>query len=212
MELRACLSRQNLQAKSNWLSQSSTIVPDIIRGYRVLLAVGRFVEFHCPGLLPTDSARRTKALARVPSPNGPQLCARLGATDSERFGLYHQIGHRLRTHLLHNVPSMDLYGNLGKPKFGCYLFVHEARRYQSQNLPLAGSQSLKLALQVRDDCVGLASLPIPLDRHHHSVEHLLVTKRFGQKIDCSPLHGPDGHRNVAMASHKDDWNMNVRLG
>src|ERR1700733_8999294 len=137
---------------------------------------------------------------------------RLGAADSERFSLYHQIGHRLRTHLLHNVPPMDLDGDIGKSEFGCYLFVHEARRYQSQNFPLAGSQSLEVALQVRGDLVGLASLTIPLDRRHHSVQHLLVAKWFSQEIDRSALHGPDGHRNVAMAGHKDDRNMNVRLG
>jgi hypothetical protein len=67
-------------------------------------------------------------------------------------------------------------------------------------------------VQVRDDLVGFAPFSIPFDRRHHSVQHVLVAKRFGQEIDRSALHGPDGHRNVAMASHEDDWNVNVRLG
>jgi hypothetical protein len=61
----------------------------------------------------------------------------LGATNSQRFGLSHQIGQRPRTHLLYDMPAMDLHGNFGKSEFGRYLFVHEARRYQSQNLALA---------------------------------------------------------------------------
>ena len=35
------------------------------------------------------------------------------------------------------MSPMDLHGNLGKSKFGCYLLVHQARRHQRQNLPLA---------------------------------------------------------------------------
>ena len=46
---------------------------------------------------------------------------------------------------------------------------------------------------------GLAPLGILLDRSQHSVEHVLITKRLGQKIDSSSFHGFDGHRNVAMA-------------
>src|SRR5450631_787957 len=107
---------------------------------------------------------------------------------------------------------MDFNGNLSKSEFGRYLFVHEARRYQSQNLTLAGSQSLKKGLQARDDFVGFAPLAIPPNRHHHSVQHVLVAERFGQEIDRSALHSPDAHRNIAMAGHKDDWNLNVRPG
>src|SRR5882724_1714554 len=40
----------------------------------------------------------------------------------------------------------------------------------------------------------------------------VAEKRFGQEIDRSALHGPHGHRNVAMAAHENDRNMNVRLG
>jgi hypothetical protein len=40
----------------------------------------------------------------------------------------------------------------------------------------------------------------------------LIAKRFGQEIDRSAFHGPDRHWDIAVASHKDDWNVNVRLG
>src|ERR1700722_7088798 len=110
------------------------------------------------------------------------------------------------------MSAVDLHGNLRKSKFGGYLFVHEAGRYQSQNLPLAGGQGLEKRSQIRDYLVGFPTLPIPIDRRHHSVQHVLVTKRFGQEIDRAALHGPDGHRNVAVASHEDDWNMDIRPG
>ena len=69
-----------------------------------------------------------------------------------------------------------------------------------------------MGLQVRGVLVGFASLAIPFNRHRHSVQHVLVAKRLGQEIDRSALHRPDGHRNVAMAGHEDDWNLNVGLG
>src|ERR1700721_2010248 len=134
------------------------------------------------------------------------------AMNCERFSLSHQIGQRLRSHFLHDMPTMNFHGNLGKSKFGCYLFVHEAGGYQSQNLPLAGGQGLKQRLQVDDYLVRLAPLSIPLDRRHYGIEHVLIAKWLSQEIDCSSLHDPNGHRNVAMAGHEDNWNVNYRFG
>src|ERR1700722_18371992 len=65
---------------------------------------------------------------------------------------------------------------------------------------------------MRDYLVSFAPLPIPSNRRHHSVQHFLLAKRLGQKIDRSTLHGPDSHRDVAMTSHEDDWNVDVSLG
>ncbi len=107
---------------------------------------------------------------------------------------------------------MDLHGNLSKANFGCYLFVHEAGSDQSQNLPLAGGQGLEKSLQVRDGLLNFAPLPIPFNRRHHRIQHVLIAKWFGQEIDRSALHGPDRHRYIAVASYKNDWNVNVRLG
>src|SRR3977135_1661327 len=44
------------------------------------------------------------------------------------------------------------------------------------------------------------------------IQHVLVPKRFDQEIDSSSLHGPDGRRNIAMAGHENDWDVNIRLG
>jgi hypothetical protein len=54
-------------------------------------------------------------------------------------------------------------------------------------------------------------LAIPFNRRHHRIQHILVAKRLGQEIDRPALQGPDGHRNVALACHEDDRNVNVRL-
>ena len=132
--------------------------------------------------------------------------------NSERLGHSDQIGQRPRAHFLHDVAPMDLHGNLGKSQLGSYLLVHEAGSDQSQNVPLARGQGLKQRLQTCDDFIGFAPSPIPINGRYNGIEHVLIAKRLGQEIDRSALHGPDRHRNIAMAGHEDDWNVNVRLG
>src|SRR6267142_3449549 len=146
-------------------------------------------------IVPTSLPRRIRHHA----PGGREYALALGAIDSQRFGLSQQIGERFRAHLLHNAPPMDLHGNFGQPEFRCYLLVQETRRYQSKNFPLARGQSVEKCLQVRDNLVCVAPLPISLNRRHYSVQHLLVAKWLGQEIDRSALHGPDAHRDIAMA-------------
>jgi hypothetical protein len=58
----------------------------------------------------------------------------------------------------------------------------------------------------------VASLPIAFDCGRDGIQHVLVPKRFDQEIDSSSLHGPDGRRNIAMAGHENDWDVNIRLG
>src|SRR3981081_3192569 len=133
-------------------------------------------------------------------------------TDSERFGHSDQIGQRPRAHFFHDMPAMDLHGNLSQANLGRNLLVHQAGSDQSQNLALARGHGFKQGLHVRHRLLDFAPPAIPFNRGHHGIQHVLIAKRFGQEIDRAALHGPDGHRNIAMAGHKDDWNMNIRLG
>jgi hypothetical protein len=58
----------------------------------------------------------------------------------------------------------------------------------------------------------LWSLPIAFDRHRYGIQHFLLAEGLAQEIDRSSLHGHDRHRDIAMAGHENDWNVNVRLG
>jgi hypothetical protein len=40
----------------------------------------------------------------------------------------------------------------------------------------------------------------------------LLAEGLAQEIHRSSLHGPARHRDIAMAGHKNDWNVNVRFG
>src|SRR5262249_27565666 len=41
------------------------------------------------------------------------------------------------------------------------------------------------------------------------IQEILLTKRLGQKLNSSGLHGLDRHGNVAVAGNKDDWDIDV---
>ena len=84
---------------------------------------------------PTRIGGILRCFCLPPSPNGngsrvrdvkPKLLLGLVATNSEEFRLSQQIGQRLCAHFFHDMSPMDLHGNLGKSKFGCYLLVHVA--------------------------------------------------------------------------------------
>src|SRR6202034_4545176 len=42
-------------------------------------------------------------------------------------------------------------------------------------------------------------------------EHYLLAEGFGQEIGRASLHSLDCHRDIAVPSHEDDWNMNCCL-
>src|ERR1700750_134330 len=59
---------------------------------------------------------------------------RFGGTDAERLCRAYQIRQRLRVHLLHDVPAVDLDGDLGEVQLGCDLLVHQARGNEGKHL------------------------------------------------------------------------------
>ena len=66
--------------------------------------------------------------------------------------------------------------------------------------------------QVRKPLLFCAPFAIALDRRSNRIQHILIAKRLGQKIDCSSLHGFDRHGDVAMAGHEYDGDVNGGFG
>jgi hypothetical protein len=75
-----------------------------------------------------------------------------------------------------------------------------------------GGQGLEKSQRVGDDLLVFAPLPIAFDRHRYGIQHFLLAERLAQEVDRPSLHGHDRHRYIAVAGHKNDWNVNVRLG
>src|SRR5262249_11372525 len=66
--------------------------------------------------------------------------------------------------------------------------------------------------QVRQLPFISSPVAIPLERRGDRIQHVLIAKRLGQKIDRAGFHGLDRHGNVAVAGHEYDRNSDARLG
>src|SRR5437763_15596866 len=58
----------------------------------------------------------------------------------------------------------------------------------------------------------LSPLAVALERSSDRVQHVLIAKRLGEKIDSAGFHGLHRHRDVAVPGHEYDRSMDVRLG
>src|SRR5260370_34786764 len=66
--------------------------------------------------------------------------------------------------------------------------------------------------QLRELLLVLSPAAIALERRGDRMQHVLIAKRLGQKIDRAGFHGLDGHGYIAVAGHEYDRNMDIRLG
>ena len=91
------------------------------------------------------------------------------------------------------------------------LLVHEARRDQGHYFPFARAEAFEIRTQLRVRPIGLTSRPVEFERELNRIEHILIAKWFRQKLNRPRLHSLHGHRDVAVASHEDDRNLDVGL-
>ncbi len=136
---------------------------------------------------------------------------RLRAAHSEQLRHSHQVGQRPRAHFLHDVAAMNLDGDLGEPDLGLPPVCSSVRRRPGPCT--SRSRALNDANEPADPPGILSSSrlcrsrPIAVD---NGVQHVLVAKRLGQEVDRSGLHGPHRHRDVAVAGHEDDRDVDIR--
>jgi hypothetical protein len=109
------------------------------------------------------------------------------------------------------MTSMDLDGDFTEPEFRRHLFVHQARRDKPHDFPFARRERLEQPAEFGKRLFAIASRPVPFDRLRNGIEHVLMAKWLRQEIDRSCFHSLDGHGDVSVARHHDDWDVNVRF-
>src|SRR5213080_3573079 len=60
--------------------------------------------------------------------------------------------------------------------------------------------------QLRELLLVLSTAAIVVERRGDRMQHVLIAKRLGQKIDRAGFHGLDGHGYIAVAGHEYDRN------
>src|SRR5262245_25978968 len=107
---------------------------------------------------------------------------------------------------------MNLHGDLAQTNFRSDLLVHQAGAHQAHDLPLSIAECLVSRPQGLRLFLELVTCSIALQRNADSIQKILLTKRLGQALDRSSLHGLHGHRNVAVPRNENYWNVNLSLG
>src|ERR1700739_175576 len=107
--------------------------------------------------------------------------------------------------------AVSLYGQFADAELGSDLFVEQAGDNHTQNIPLPGAQRVKALPKFCYFRPLLASGAVAGDRSLNRLQQILATERLGQKLHRACLHGLYRHGNVAMASDKDDRNVDVRF-
>jgi hypothetical protein len=108
--------------------------------------------------------------------------------DSQYRGHLHQLGQRLRAHLLHHTTAMRLDGSFAYAKVGAHLLVQPARGDEVEYLPLAPRQQFVAAPQFH--AFGLCRPPLArkLDAAPYRLQQHFVVNRL---LEAAGLPPPD---------------------
>src|SRR5260221_1706872 len=109
------------------------------------------------------------------------------------------------------MTTMDLDRNLAQPQFAGDLLVDQSGSDEAHHLSFALGQPLEVYAQVCDPMLVLPAFAVALERGGDRVQHVLIAKRLGEKIDGAGFHGLHRHRDVAVPGHEYDGNVDVRL-
>src|SRR3989440_10678493 len=74
---------------------------------------------------------------------------RLAPPNAEQFRHSHQVGERARGHFPHDMPAVNLDGNLAQPQFAGDLLVHQAGSDEAHHLAFALGQAIEACPHVR---------------------------------------------------------------
>jgi len=95
----------------------------------------------------------------------------------------HELGQGLRSHLAHDLSTVDLDGHLAHAELAGDLLVHAPEDHQRHDLAFARREGGKALPQVLQDG-GLPALrTVALDAGVDRIEQLLVAKRLGEELD-----------------------------
>src|ERR1700692_2703472 len=107
---------------------------------------------------------------------------------------------------------MHLHGYLAYAELTRDLFVHQARRDEADDLLFARRQGLEMGTHVANRLVLGAPRAVAFERNLNRIEEVLIAKRLVEELDGSGLHGPHGHRDIAVAGDENDRNANIGFG
>src|SRR5580698_2165590 len=127
---------------------------------------------------------------------------------AELSGHLDQVRDGIGLHLFHDPASVRLHSNFADPQIAANLLIRPAGDNQGHYLAFPSGQQLVpvpegLHLHLAAECDAAAFEGLPDSSQEH-----LIAEWLGQKFLRSGFHGADRHRNIAVASNKNDRHLN----
>jgi hypothetical protein len=107
---------------------------------------------------------------------------------------------------------MSLHRGLAGVELRRDLFVQQTGHDECHDLTLALRQRFVPPSELGQTCPLMSCSAVTINRLLNSVEELLVTKRFREKVHRAGLQGLHRHWNVPMSGHEHDLDWWIGLG
>jgi hypothetical protein len=107
------------------------------------------------------------------------------------------------------MTAMNFYGDFSKSGFGCNLLIHQPGGNQGHDFPLARTYGFQPRSQIGQLRLAYTPFAVTFDGGCHCIQHILIAKWLGQKVDRTSFHRSDRHGDIAMTSHENYWNIDV---
>src|SRR5262249_31242545 len=101
---------------------------------------------------------------------------------------------------------------LNNPDLGCDLLVHQAGSDQAHDFLLTRAERIEPSAEILYLFLGFPPHAIALEGCSNSIQKVLLTNWFGQKLNGASFHGLYRHWDIAKAGNENDWNIDVHLG
>src|SRR5215469_4719900 len=121
----------------------------------------------------------------------------------------YQMSEGFCPHLFHRPAALNLYGAFRGPQFSSYLLVEHSVHNHGKYFLLARAQRVEAPSNICEFSLPFAPCAIAIKCDADCIEKILVAKRLSKKFDRSRLHSANAHRNVTVASEKNNWNRNI---
>jgi|SRR3954454_9640466 len=112
-----------------------------------------------------------------------------------------EVGQCSRAHFAHSGATMNFYRDHAYPEIASHLLVHLAGGHQQHHFPFSCGQAFESLTNLEQITFGRTALSIALDGKYYGIEHVLIAKRLGQKVNGAALHSTNRHRYIAVSGY-----------
>jgi len=109
------------------------------------------------------------------------------------------------------MAAVQLNREFAEFEAGGNLFVRSTGDDLTHDYLLTRRQQGKSSLDIRKNSNGLPTRLIAVDAEVNGVNQFLVTKWFGQELNCTGFNRSDGHRNIPMPGNKNDGKIDAQF-